>query len=66
VDRRIVAAILVFGAPASGQPLVEWSAKIGIPLSGSFETSSYHFLATGLQEGDSATRRYAAGAGLFS
>ncbi|HUP03550.1 MAG TPA: hypothetical protein VMU19_06150 [Bryobacteraceae bacterium] len=61
---RILATALVFGMAALGQPQLEFSAKIGVPVSQSFQTSSFQFLATGLHAGDSATRRYTAGAGL--
>jgi hypothetical protein len=65
VDIRILAAIPAFAPSAFCQPLVECSAKIGIPISDAFQTGSYQFLATGLHEGHSATRRYTAGAGLI-
>ena len=49
---------------AFGQRLVEFSAIIGVPLADTFDTSHYSFLGAGASQGDSATRRYIAGAGL--
>ena len=60
----IFLAIAWLGVPALAQSLWEVSAKVGTPLSDTFETGSYKFLATGLAEGHSATRRYTVGAGL--
>lgn len=61
---RMVVAILA-GLPAAfGQSVLGVTAEIGVPLADSFQTGAYDFLATGLQQGSSATRRYTAGAGL--
>jgi hypothetical protein len=60
----MVGAIVIIGLPAFGQPLVGLSAKIGILVSDTFQTVPFHFLAT-IREGNSATRRYAVGAGVL-
>jgi hypothetical protein len=62
--QRTLVAILACAALASGQRLIEFSARIGVPLTDSFETGTIDFLGTGLQQGSSATRRYTAGLGV--
>src|SRR3954452_22116849 len=61
---RLLFVLLFLVSSAFGQRLVEVSAKIGIPVSEAFQTGSFHFLATGLHEGGSATRRYTVGGGV--
>ncbi len=61
---RVLAAIFACGAIASGQPLVEFGLKVGVPVAQTFQTNSWGFLATGTYQGASATRRYTAGASL--
>ncbi len=61
---RLLSVLFFLGFPAFGQHAVEAIVKIGIPLSETFQTGSFHFLATGLHEGSSATRRYTVGGGV--
>ena len=56
-------AALVFAASAFGQRRFELSVKLGIPITGTFQSGSWDYLATGLQQGVSATRRYTGGVG---
>lgn len=64
LNLRVLAAIFGCGAIASGQPLVEFGLKVGVPVAQTFQTNSWGFLATGTYQGASATRRYTAGASL--
>jgi hypothetical protein len=54
---------MVFAGLSFGQRLIEFNAKLGVPVSDSSQIGSFQFLATGLQESSSATRRYTHGAG---
>lgn len=60
---RFHAALLALALASSAESPVGLSAKIGVPVSETFETNSFHALAVGRQEGYSATRRYTAGLG---
>ncbi len=64
MNARIAGALLFLGAPAFSQHFMEAGVKIGVPVSDSFETGSFSFLATGFHSGSSATRRYVVGAGV--
>jgi hypothetical protein len=60
---RTLAALFACVPVASGQGTIEFSAKIGVPVTESLETNSFA-VEPGYQQVTSATRRYTAGAGV--